>query len=152
MNPYLLRQLLGLLVGVFLLTLLGPVAQGSDRAGAVEQLLKTLRQDQPVPAQAYLKKTTPVNADSAYYIGRYQGIDIAVETHPHSPRIASVLLKISGPDRTAALLPAVSRVIGKPHHSEPKKSQYAWEWRNYRSASVHYVAGERQTIVSLYYR
>ncbi|MBS1197814.1 MAG: hypothetical protein H6R18_1599 [Proteobacteria bacterium] len=145
-----------LFASALFLVFLSQTAMAADTAGDIEQILKDIRQDQPVPKLDYLKKATPINADSAYYTGRYKDIEITVEAHPNSTKVASVLLKIPGPDQTREILPAVSRVIGKPHHSDPKQSVYSWEWRKYRSASLHYVGNgplkERITVVSLFYR
>ena len=81
-----------------------------------------------------------------------QGIEISVETHPNSRRVASILLEIAGPDRTKLVFPAVKRTIGSPRSSNPKKSEYGWEWPNYRTASLHYAKGakpgEGSTVVS----
>lgn len=131
-------------------------AAHADRGLDVEQILRDIRQDQPVPTLAYLHKAEPINLDCAYYRGRYRGIEVTVETHPGSNRVASVLLQLPGPDQTHVVAPAVARVIGPPHGSDPKQSTYGWDWANYRSASVHYAKGGRPeeglTIVSLFYR
>ena len=83
-------------------------------------------------------------------------IGITVETHPNSDRVVSLLLQVPGPDRTKEIFPAVKRVIGPPRYVRPKKSEYGWEWADFRAASVHYVRGtngkEGSTIVSLFYR
>ncbi len=131
-------------------------AAAGDIATNVEKILREVPQDRPVPSVDYLKKTQPVNIDCAYYRGDYQSIEIAVETHPNSQKVASVLLKIPGPDRTKEVLPAVKRVIGPPKSSNPKKSEYGWEWPGYRTGSVHYAKGSRPgegfTVISLFYR
>ncbi|PKN84519.1 MAG: hypothetical protein CVU51_10385 [Deltaproteobacteria bacterium HGW-Deltaproteobacteria-1] len=131
-------------------------AFASDIPADVDRILREIRQDQPVPALSYLKRAKSVNVDCTYYRGSYNGIEITVETHPDSNRVASVLLRIPGPDMTKNILPAVKRVIGPPRYSSPKESQYGWEWPKYRSASVHYAGGGKPgygfTIVSLFYR
>jgi hypothetical protein len=128
----------------------------ADLAADVEQILRGIRQDQPVPKLDYLLGVEPINADCAYYRGQYHGIDVAVETHPNNNRVASVLLQLAGPDQTRLVLPAVTRVIGPPHSSDPKHSAYSWDWPDYRTASVHYAGGgagnDGFTIVSLFYR
>lgn len=136
--------------------MLVPAAIASDIPADVEKILQEIRQDRPVPALPWLKRTKSVNVGCAYYRGNYNSINVTVETHPDSNRVASVLLQIPGEDRTKQVLPAVKRVIGPPRHSSPKKSQYSWEWSKYRSASVHYTSvgksGEGFTIVSLFYQ
>ena len=138
------------------LILATPAAVGADVAGDVEHVLRDIRQDSPVQKLDYLRRADPINADCAYYRGRYNGIDVTVETHPNSDRVASVLLKLPGPDQTRLILPAVTRVIGPPHASDRKQSNYGWDWPNYRTGSVHYAGGgatkEGFTIVSLFYR
>lgn len=151
MKSSLFRKRLGL-VSALLLFFLTPIVLAADVASDVKQILTDIRQDQPVPKLDYLKKAPPINADSAYFLGSYKGIEIAVEAHPNSNKVASILLKIPGGDQTRAVLPAVSRAVGKPHHSDRKNSQYGWTWKKYRTGSLHYVAGERITIVSLYYQ
>ena len=138
------------------LILVTPAAVGADVAGDVEHVLRDIRQDSPVPKLDYLERADPINVDCAYYRGRYNGIDVTVETHPNSDRVASVLLKLPGPDQTRLILPAVTRVIGPPHASDRKQSNYGWDWPDYRTGSVHYAGGgatkEGFTIVSLFYR
>jgi hypothetical protein len=138
------------------LVLLTHAAVCADLAADVEKVLRDIPQDRPVPKLDYLQRADPINADCAYYRGRYNGIDVTVETHPHSDRVASVLLKLPGPDQTRLILPAVTRVIGPPHASDRKKSNYGWDWPDYRTGSVHYAGGgatnEGFTIVSLFYR
>lgn len=151
MKSSLFRKSLAL-ASALLLFLLTPMVLAADVAGDVEQILTDIRQDQPVPKLDYLKKVKPMNADSAYYTGRYKDIEIAVEAHPNSNKAASILLKIPGGDQTRAVLPAVSRAVGKPHASDRKNSQYSWSWKKYRTGSLHYDAGERLTIVSLFYQ
>ena len=140
----------------FLITMLGTAALAGEIGADVEKILRDIRQDQPVPAVPYLTKAEPVNADCAYYRGNYQGIEVSVETHPNSQRVASILLQIPGPDRTKQVLPAVKRTIGPPYSSSPKRSEYGWEWPNYRTASLHYAKGvkpgEGSTVVSIFYR
>jgi len=136
--------------------MLASTAFASDIPSDVEKILREIRQDQPVPALSYLKPAKSVNVGCAYYRGSYNGVEITVETHPDSNRVASVLLQIPGADVTKQILPAVRRVIGPPRYSNPKESHYSWEWPKYRSASVHYVSGGKSgegfTIVSLFYR
>ena len=138
------------------LVVLTPAAVGADLAGDVEHVLRDIRQDSPVQKLDYLQRADPINAGCAYYRGRYNGIDVTVETHPNSDRVASVLLKLPGPDQTRLILPAITRVIGPPHASDPKQSNYGWDWPDYRTGSVHYAGGgatkEGFTIVSLFYR
>jgi hypothetical protein len=134
-----------------------PVAGiATDISADVEKILREIRQDQPVPAVDYLQPAEPINADCASYRGSFRGIGITVETHPASDRVASLLLQVPGADRTRQIFPAVKRVIGPPRYASPKKSEYGWEWPNYRTASLHYVGGakpgEGSTIVSLFYR
>lgn len=134
-----------------------PVAGiAADISADVEKILREVRQDQPVPAVDYLQPAEPINADCTSYRGSFRGIGITVETHPANDRVASLLLQIPGTDRTGQIFPAVKRVIGPPRYASPKKSEYGWEWPNYRSASLHYVKGakpgEGSTIVSLFYR
>jgi hypothetical protein len=128
----------------------------ADAAADVEQVLREVRQDAPVPSLGYLHLTESINAGCAYYRGKYRGIEVTVETHPNSNRVASILLKLAGPDQTRLILPAVSRVIGPPHSSDLKHSTYSWNWPEYRTASVHYAGGGREshglTIVSIFYR
>ncbi len=132
------------------------VAAAADVSTDVEKILREIRQDQPLPAIDYLQRTKSMNAGCAYYIGNYHGIDVRVETHPSSNRVASVLLQIPGGDRTRQILPAVRGVIGPPRYSKPKESYYFWEWPKYRTASLHYTRGvkpaEGLTIVSLFYQ
>ncbi len=139
-----------------LIMIFSAAAFAGDVGGDVEKMLREIRQDKPVPSVPYLKKAEPMNAGCAYYRGSYHGIRVAVETHPNSNRIASILLKIPGPDRTRQILPAVTGVIGPPRSRNPKASEYGWEWPNYRTASVHYTKGTKSgqgyTIVSLFYR
>lgn len=151
MRSWLLHKVLLLAICALLLSF-GQVARCSDVAADVEKIMKDIRQDQPLPKLDYLKKTRPMNVGSDYYNGRYNGIEIAVENHPHSNKVSSLLIKIRGPNQTRELLPTVSRIVGKPHHSNPKKSNYFWEWKNYRSCSLHYEPGESLTIVSLFYQ
>jgi len=138
------------------LLLLTHAAVCADLAVDLEKVLRDIRQDSPVPKLDYLQRADPINVDCAYYRGRYHGIDVTVETHPNSDRVASVLLKLAGPDQTRLILPAVARVIGPPHVSDRKQSNYGWDWSDYRTASVHYAGGgeakEGFTIVSLFYR
>jgi hypothetical protein len=152
-NGILFRLILGLF---FLIAMFGSAALAGEIGADVEKILRDIRQDQPVPAVAYLTKAEPVNVDCTYYRGNYRDIEISVETHPNSQRVASILLQIPGPDRTKELLPAVKRVIGPPRASNPKQSEYGWEWPKYRTASLHYVKGakpgEGSTIVSIFYR
>lgn len=122
----------------------------------VEQVLRAVRQDQPVPSLDYLHRVAPINPGCAAFEGQYGSIAIQVETHPDSPRVASLLLRIPGPDQTRALLPAVSHVLGAPHSQDRGQSMYSWDWPEYRTASLHYAPGGSgapgQTIVSLFYR
>ncbi len=138
------------------LIFLHPPVFAADTAANVEQVLRDIRQDQPVPALDYLHRTESLNADSGYFSGRYGDIDITVETHPNSDRVSSILLQIAGPDRTREILPAVSRVIGPPSSNDRKHSIYGWEWPKYRTASVHYADGgggkDGLTVVSIFYR
>ncbi len=149
----LFRSLFGLSI---LIIMTGTAALAGEIATDVEKLLRDIRQDQPVPAVPYLEKSEPMNVDCAFYRGSYEGIEISVETHPKSQRVASILLRAPGPDRTKQILPAVKRVIGPPRSSSPKRSEYGWEWPGYRAASLHYAkgvrAGEGFTIVSIFYR
>ena len=135
---------------------LAPLVAAADPAADVEQILRDIRQDQPMPTLDYLRQATPINRDCAYFQGEYRGIGITVETHPHSPRVASLLLQLPGPNQTRQLLPAVARVLGPPQASDPKHSVYGWEWAAYRTASLHYAPGGGGqagfTIVSLFYR
>lgn len=132
------------------------VLAAADLARDVEHVLREIRQDAPLPTLSYLQPAESINADSAYFQGRYGDIAISVETLPGSDRVASILLKIRGPDRTREILPAVSRLIGPPHSSAPDQSIYGWEWPKYRAASVHYAGGgtgrDGATIVSIFYR
>lgn len=136
--------------------MLEPAAVASDIPADVEKMLREIRQDQSLPTLSYLKRAKSINHGCAYYRGNYNGIEITVETHPDSNRVASVLLQIFGEDRTKQVLPAVKRVIGPPRYSSPKESQYGWEWPKYRGASVHYISGRKSgegfTIVSLFYQ
>ena len=128
----------------------------ADPIAEVERILDDIRQDQPVPNLDYLHRVAPINPGCAAFEGQYGAIDIQVETHPDSPRVASLLLRIPGPDQTRALLPTVSRVLGAPHSQDRRQSVYGWDWPDYRAASLHYAAGGSgapgQTIVSLFYR
>ncbi|MCK7497548.1 MAG: hypothetical protein MZW92_47285 [Comamonadaceae bacterium] len=128
----------------------------ADPIAEVERILSDIRQDQPVPRLDYLHPVTPMNPGCALFEGRYGAVTLQVETHPDSPRVASLLLQIPGPDQTRALLPAVSRVLGPPHRQDRRQSAYGWEWPEYRTASLHYAPGGSgapgQTIVSLFYR
>lgn len=145
--------------GIVLTAALVFLARGAlcaDHAANVEQVLRDVRLDHPVPKLDYLQQAQSINAECAYYRGRYQGIEVTVETHPNSNRVASVLLNLPGPDQTRLVLPAVARVLGPPHTSDAKQSTYGWDWPDYRTASVHYVGGgetgEGYTIVSVFYR
>lgn len=145
--------------GLILLAVLStvvPGARGADVAADVGHILGAVRQDSAVPKLDYLQASQPINADCAYYLGRYRDIEIKVETHPNSNRVASILLEIPGGDQTRLVLPAVSKVLGPPHSRDPKHSAYGWEWPDFRTASVHYAAGEKGknglTIVSIFYR
>lgn len=135
---------------------LAPLVAVADVTADVERILRDIRQDQPVPTLDYLQPTPPINIDCASFQGQYRGIEIAVETHPNSPRVASLLLQIPGPDQTRALLAAVSHVLGPPHSQDRRQSVYSWDWPEYRAASLHYAPGGSgapgQTIVSLFYR
>ncbi|MGQ9659412.1 MAG: hypothetical protein ACUVQI_05615 [Thermochromatium sp.] len=128
----------------------------ADPIADVERILSDIRQDQPVPHLDYLHPVAPMNPGCALFEGRYDTIAIQVETHPDSLRVASLLLEIPGPDRTRALLPTVSRVLGPPHGQDRNPSSYSWNRPEYRTASLHYVPGGSgtpgQTIVSLFYR
>ncbi len=129
----------------------------ADSVSDVGKILQDIRQDQPVPNLAYLKQVRPMNNDSAYYQGRYNGIEVAVETRPNSNLVASILIQVPGPDRTRDVLPAVTRVLGPPHSSDRKNHIYSWSWPTYRTASVHYSkndgpAAAGTTIISLFYR
>lgn len=139
-----------------LLALLTFGAVQADPAAEVEQVLDSIRQDRPVPRLDYLHRVAPINPGCAAFEGRYGAVAIFVETHPDSPRVASLLLQIPGPDQTRALLPAVSRVLGPPHGQDRRQSVYGWDWPNYRAASLHYAPGGSGmpglTIVSLFYR
>ena len=144
---------------LLLMTILFGLTTGhvaADTPADVEQILRDIRQDRPVPTLAYLHQTASANADCASYQGTDRAIDIRVETHPNSARVASLLLQIPGADQTRQILPAVSRVLGPPHASDPKHSAYGWDWPTYRTASVHYVPGGSNqagfTVVSLFYR
>lgn len=138
------------------LVFIPPVAAHTDRALDVEQILRDIRQDHPVPTLDYLREVEPINIECAYYRGDYQGIEVSVETHPQSNKVASILLQIPGSNQTRRIVDAVARVIGPPHVSDPEQSHYGWDWPNYRTASVHYAAGgEIQsglTVVSFFYR
>ncbi|TCT20153.1 hypothetical protein EDC35_10680 [Thiobaca trueperi] len=135
---------------------LAPLAAMADPAADVEQILRDIRQDEPVPQRDDLRRVASINADCAYFEGEYRGIRITVETHPNSSRVASLLLQIPGPDQTRQILPAVARVLGSPQASDPKHAVYGWEWAAYRTASLHYAPGADGqagfTIVSLFYR
>ncbi len=129
----------------------------ADTVSDVGKILHDIRQDQPVPDLAYLKRVKPMNNDSAYYKGRYNGIEVAVETHPNSNMVASILIKVPGPDRTGDVLPVVTRVLGPPHSSDRNNHIYSWAWPTYRTASVHYAKNDGPdaagtTIISLFYR
>lgn len=141
---------------IIALLMLTTTAIAADDSADVEKILREIPQDKPVPTLDYLERTKSINVDCAYYRGSYHGIEITVETHPKSSRVASVLLQIPGADQTRQILPAVTRVIGPPHYSKPKESHYGWEWANYRAASVHYAKGlkpgEGFTIISLFYQ
>ena len=143
-----------ILVAVTIMLAFAAVA--SDIPADVAKVLQEIRQDQPVPALSWLKRAKSINLGCAYYRGSYNGIEITVETHPDSNRVASVLLQIPGADVTKQILPGVQRVIGPPRYSSPKESQYGWEWPKYRSASVHYVRGDKSgegiTVVSPFYQ
>ena len=155
MNIRTLKRYLMLMPTLFIV-LFNHVAICADSVRDVEQVLRDIHQDRPVPKLNHLKQAKSINADAAYYLGLYNGIEVAVETHPNSNLVASVLLKIAGPDQTREILPAVSRVLGAPHHSDKKNSTYTWGWGKYRAASVHYIGSggvkDRVTIVSLYYQ
>ena len=149
--------LFGFILGLSLLIAMPGTAALAGEIGAdVEKILQDIRQDQPVPAVKYLKKAEPMNVDCTYYRGDYQGIEISVETHPNSQRVASILVQIPGPDRTKQVFAAVKRAIGPPRSSNPKRSEYGWEWPNYRTASLHYAkgagSGTGATVISLFYR
>lgn len=149
--------LIGLIFGLSFLIVIPGVGVLAGEIGAdVEKILRDIRQDQAVPAVVYLKKAEPMNIDCTYYRGNYQGIEISVETHPNSQRVASILLQIPGPDRAKQIFPAVKRAIGPPRSSNLKRSEYGWEWPNYRTASLHYTKGvkpgEGSTVVSIFYR
>ena len=150
------RALAAVIGCAVLIVMLGSATFAGDIGTDVEKILREIRQDQPVPAAPYLTKTAPMNAGCTYYRGSYQNIKIAVETHPNSQSVASILLEVPGPDRTKQLLPAVRNVLGPPRSSNPKRSEYGWEWPNYRTASLHYARGakpgEGLTIVSIFYR
>jgi len=128
----------------------------ADSTAEVERILSDIRQDQPLPRLDYLHPVAPINPGCAAFEGRYGAVAIQVETHPDSPRVASLLLQIPGPDQTRALLPAVSRALGPPHSQDRRQSVYGWDWPDYRTASLHYVHGGSSapglTIVSLFYR
>ena len=148
--PALTRILLSLMLLVPSLSL-----QAGDLGADVEQVLRAIRQDQPVPRLGYLRRAQPMNPGCAYYQGRYGEIDISVETHPNSDRAASILLQIPGPDQTRLILPAVARVIGPPNAGDRNQSVYSWDWPAYRAASVHYARGgpdQGLTVVSIFYR
>jgi hypothetical protein len=144
------------LAAALLFVLLTNTAVCAGIAGDVEKILRDIPQDRPLAKPGYLKRTKSINADSAYYKGFFNGIEVAVETHPNSTLVASVLLKIPGPDQTSKILPAVTSILGSPHYTDKKKSDYSWQWPKYRAASLHYVGNggpnDRFTIVSLYYQ
>jgi len=157
MSPVILKQVTRrCVILILILIMLAPVAAASDISADVEKILREIRQDQPVPVLGYLQQAKSINVGCAYYRGNYNGIEITVETHPNSHRVASVLLQIPGVDRTKQILPAVRRVIGPPRYSSPKESHYSWEWPKYRTASVHYANGSKSvdgfTIISLFYQ
>lgn len=141
---------------LLLLWLLAPILTLADPVTDVEQVLRDIRQDQPVPSLDYLHPAAPMNPGCRAFEGWYGAVAIQVETHPDSPRVASLLLQIPGPDQTRALLPAVSRVLGAPHSQDRHQSVYGWDWPEYRAASLHYAPGGTGapglTIVSLFYR
>ncbi|MTW21340.1 hypothetical protein [Allochromatium palmeri] len=128
----------------------------ADPIAEVERILDDIRQDRPVPRLDYLHPVAPMNPGCALFEGQYGAVTLQVETHPDSPRVASLLLRIPGPDQTRALLPTVSRVLGAPHSQDRRQSVYGWDWPEYRAASLHYVPGGSgtpgQTIMSLFYR
>ncbi|MCB1979588.1 MAG: hypothetical protein M9919_14585 [Burkholderiaceae bacterium] len=144
--------LAALLMGLFTHTVVV-----ADSGQDVEKLLREIRQDHPLPALAFLRQTTSINADRASYQGRYQGIEVSVETHPNSTRVASILLAIEGADQIRAILPAVVRVLGPPQTSDRRQGIYGWSGPGYRTASVHKApsgdsGGNGTTIVSIFYR
>lgn len=155
-NKIFQKTLFSLIVGWSFLAMFSAASMAGDVGADVEKLLREVRQDEPVPVLPYLNKEEPMNIDCAYYRGKYEGIEISVETHPKSQRVASILLQVPGPDRTKQILPAVKRVIGPPRSSNPKRSEYGWEWPSYRAASLHYAKGARPgegfTVVSIFYR
>ena len=128
----------------------------ADPATEVEQVLSAIRQDQPVPDLGYLHRIDAINPGCSAFEGRHGSVSILVETHPDSPRVASLLLQLPGPDQTEALLPAVSRALGVPSHRDRSQSTYSWDWPDYRAASLHYAPGGAGlpglTIVSIFYR
>lgn len=148
---------IAILLATLVFTLFANTAVYADSEQDVEKILREIHQDQPVPKLDYLKQTKSINADSSYYQGRYNGIKVAVETHPNSTRVASILLSIEGPDQTRAILPAVIRVLGPPKTSDPKNDIYGWSWPGYRTASVHNAPNgdsgtKGMTTVSIFYR
>ena len=40
--------------------------------------------DRPLPTLDYVQRAASINANCAYYRGRYHDIDITIETHPNS--------------------------------------------------------------------
>lgn len=152
----LMRVIVHPILSTMLLFCLSTGHLAAHPAADVEQILRAIRQDRPVPTLDYLRRAASINADCAYFRGQYRTIDITVETHSNSARVASILLHIPGADQTQQILPAVSRVLGPPQASDPKQSSYGWEWPTYRTASVHHApGGDGQagfTVVSLFYR
>lgn len=128
----------------------------ADTATDVEQVLRVVRQDQPVPSLDDLHRIAPINPGCTAFEGQYGSVTIQVETHPDSPRVASLLLQIPGPDQTRALLPAVSRRLGTPHSQDRHQSVDCWDWPEYRAASLHDAPGGSGapglTILSLFDR
>lgn len=151
----LLREVLRAALLTSALLLLTTGLSLADPVTDVATVLREVRQDQPLPELLYLQRAAPMNPDSGYFKGRYGAIDISVETHPGSDRVAAILLEIPGPDRTRQLLPAVSEVLGPPSSSDPRHGIYGWEWPEFRAASLHYAtAGGNAglTVVSIFYR
>ena len=70
--------------------------------------------------------------------------------------VAADVEKILREVRQDQPVPAVKRVIGSPRAGNPDKSEYSWEWPDYRTGSLHYAKGtgpgEGFTVVSLFYR